>query len=208
MPTPAIFPTLIGLGYSVIKRPIFYNASARSGSGWSIGVAYAVAPTWEWDLTFDILNDFNAASDLRKLLGFYLGMNGDLERFLFLDPDDHSVTAQAVGTTDGATTIWTLARSYGSGSVGIETIGYVNLGGAFVVYLGGTPQSGTTYDLVNTTPGRQQISFHTAPATGQAITVDMSYYYYVKFKDPTVDFEKFANQFWTVKKVTLESVRG
>lgn len=208
MPTPSIFPTLIGLGYSVIKRPIFFNASARSGSGWVIDVSYAATPTWEWDLTFDVLTDFNAASDLKKLLGFYLGMNADLTRFLFLDPDDNAVAAQAIGTTDGATTNWTLARSYGSGSVGIENIGYVNLGGAFNVYLGGALQSASTYDVVTTTPGKQQIHFHSAPTTGQAITVDMSYYYYAKFKDPTVDFEKFANRMWTVKKVTLESARG
>ena len=211
MTTPPIFPALIGLGYSVIKRPIFYNASARSGSGWLVRVSYAAAPTWEWDLTFDVLRDPNATSDLRKLLGFYLARNGDLIPFLFLDPDDNSVTAQNVGTGDGTTTIFTLVRSYGALETGVENIGYLNTGATFNVYFDGTLQSTSTYDVLTATPGKQQISFHTAPPAAPScpvITVDMSYYYYVHFKDPTNDFEKFADKFWTVKKITLESLRG
>ena len=208
MTTPAIFPTLIGLGFSVIKRPVFYNASAKSGSGWSVRVGYASAPTWEWDLTYDVLADASGSSDLRKLLGFYLGMNADLTPFLFLDPDDHSVTAQPIGTTDGTTVLYTLQRTYGSGETGTEPIGYVNLGVAFNLYVAGVLQDPSTYDVITTTPVLQQIRFHSAPTAAQAITVDMGYYYYVHFKDSSDDFEKFANQLWTLKKVTLESLRG
>lgn len=208
VPTPAIFPTLIGLGFSWVKRPVFYNANVRSGSGWNVRLAYAETPTWEWDLTYDVLTDPSSTSDLKKLLGFYIGMNADLIPFLFLDPDDHSVMAQAIGTTDGTTTTWTLPRTYGSGSVGVENIGYVNLGPAFNIYLGGVLQSGSAYSVLTTIPGNQQVRFTSAPTTGQAITGDYSYYYYAHFKDSTDDFEKFMNQFWTVKKLTLESLRG
>lgn len=208
LPTPPIYPTLIGLGYSVIKRPVFYNGKATTGSGWNIRVGYAFSPTWEFDLTYDVLQDATASSDLKKLLGFYLGMGGDLTPFLFLDPDDHSVTGQPIGTTDGTTTIWTLVRTYGSGETGTENIGYVNLAVTPNVYLNAVLQSAADYDILTAIPGTQQIRFHSAPTTGQAITIDMSYYYYVHFKDPTNDFEKFANQFWTQKKLTLESLRG
>lgn len=208
LPTPPIYPTLPGLGYSVIKRPVFYNAGAKSGSGWSVRVGYADQPTWEWDLVYDVLKDQTSTSDLKKLLGFFLGMNGDLTPFLFLDPDDNAVLAQPIGTTDGTTRNWTLVRTYGSGSVGVENVGYVNVGLAFHVYLNAVLQSAADYDVLVTIPGTQQLSFHSAPTTGQAITVDMSYYYYVHFKDPTNDFEKFAHQFWMQKKLTLESLRG
>jgi hypothetical protein len=211
MPVPNIYPTLIGLGFSVVKRPIFYNARAVSGSGWQVGVGYADTPTWEWDLTYDVLLDVPAslmgatANGLKKILGFYLGQQADLIRFLFPDPDDNQVTAQPIGTGDGLTATWTLVRSYGSGETGTENIGYLNLAGAFNVYLNGVLQSGCS---VANTPGQVQLTFGSAPTSGQVITVDMSYYYYVHFKDPTNDFEKFADKLWTLKKVTLESLRG
>jgi hypothetical protein len=205
--TPPIYPTLIGLGFSVIKRPIFYDARAVSGSGWQIGVGYADQPTWEWDLTYDVLADATG-SDLKKLLGFYLGMRGDLVRFLFLDPDDNSVTAQYTGTGDGATVLFTLQRTYGTDGAGTENIGYLNIVPAFNVYKNAVLQSSGTYDILTATPGQQEVRFHTAPAAAVTITVDMSYYYYVHFKDPTNDFEKFADKLWRLGKVTLESLRG
>lgn len=211
--TPAIYPTLIGLGYSVVKRPVFYNGKAVTGSGWNIRIAYADAPTWEWDLTYDdsnggFLRDLAATPELKELLGFYLGMGGDLTPFLFLDPDDNTVTAQPLGTTDGTTTLYTLVRSYGSGVLGTEPIGYYNAGTPILVYLNGTLQSSATYSVITATPGKQQLSFVTAPSSGQAITATFSYYYYVHFKDPSNDFEKFMNNLWSLKKITLESLRG
>ena len=38
-------PVLTGLTYDIIKRPIHYIAEAKSGSGWSVRVAYAEWPT-------------------------------------------------------------------------------------------------------------------------------------------------------------------
>jgi hypothetical protein len=208
MATYPVYPALPGLGFSVVKRPAFYTASAKSGSGWQVRVSYAQAPTWEWELTYDLLADQSAASDLKTLLGFFLGMGGDLAPFLFFDPDDNSVTGQPLGTTDGATTIWTLVRSFGSGQTGTEPVGYVNTAQAVNVYLAGVLQNPLNYDVLTTTPVSQQIRFHAAPAAGLAITADFGYYYFVHFKDATNDFEKFMNQLWSLKKVTLESLRG
>lgn len=206
---PAIYPTLPGLGYSVIRRPQTYTANARSGSGWQVRVAYASTPTWEWDLTYELLSDQAGSTDLRNLLGIFLAMDGDLTPFLFLDPDDNSVTGMYTGTGDGSTTIFQLQRGYGAGTfIGTEPIGYLNTGATFNVYLNGVLQSNTTYSTATTTPVNQQLVFNTAPGAGVIVTVDMSYYFYAHFKDNTNDFEKFMNQLWTMKKITLESLRG
>jgi hypothetical protein len=207
--TPPIFPAIASLGYSVMKRPKFFTGTESSGSGWNVRIGYASAPLWEWDLTYEALRDGISPSELKLLVGFYLAMGGDLTPFLFLDPDDNAVTGQAIGTTDGTTTNWTLTRSYGGASgTGNEPVGYVNTGQAFNAYLNGTLQSPSTYSVLTTTPVAQQIKFNTAPSAGQAITVDMSYYYYAHFKDPTNEFEKFMYQLWSLKKITLESLRG
>jgi hypothetical protein len=211
--TPPIYPTLLGLGYSVIKRPVFYNGRQKSGSGWNIRVGYADAPTWEWDLNYDqnnggFLRDNVGTPELKQLMGFYLAMNGDLTPFLFVDPDDNFVTSQFIGTTDGATTQFTLIRSYGSGHVGVEPIGYWNDGATFNVYLDGVLQDGSTYSVNQSVPVSQQLTFVSAPTTGKTLTVDMSYFFYVHFKDQSNDFEKFMNLLWSQSKITLESLRG
>ena len=212
MPTPAIFPTLPGLGYSTMKRPKVFTGSAQSGSGWQVRVGYSNYPLWEWDLTYDVLSDESAeypTNDLKTLVGFYLAMGGDLTPFLYCDPDDNAVTGQAIGTTDGTTTNWSLFRSFGgSNGSGTEPIGYVNTAEPFNLYLNGILQSSSTYSVLTTTPVNQQVKFNTAPTTGQAITVDMQFYYYVHFKDPTNEFEKFMEKLWSLKKITLESLRG
>jgi hypothetical protein len=214
VPMRAIFPVLPGLAYSVIKRPSFFNASAESISGREIRVAYAQYPLWEWDLTFDYLPDeptasSATASDLKQLMGFYLSQGGSFGGFLFKDPDDYTVTAQVVGTTDGATAQYTLIRTYGgSDGTGSEPVGYVDTGAAFAVYLDGVLQSGASYNVVTTTPVSQVLAFTSAPASGHVITVTYTYYYYVRFKEDTYEFEKFMDKLWSQRLVTLKSLRG
>ena len=211
---PAIFPVLPGLAYSVIKRPSFFNASAASISGREIRVAYAQYPLWEWDLTFDYLPDeptasSATASDLQQLMGFYLSQSGGFGGFLFKDPDDHTVTAQVIGTTDGVTTQYTLIRTYGgSDGTGTEPVGYVDTGATFAVYLDGVLASGASYNVVTTNPVSQVLAFTSAPAAGHVITVTYTYYYYVRFKDDTYEFEKFMDKLWSQRLLTLKSLRG
>jgi hypothetical protein len=211
--TPAIYPTLPGLGFSVIKRPKFFNGSAASGSGWQVRIGYASAPLWEIDLTYDVLSDESPqmpVNDFQTLVGFFLAQNADLIPFLLLDPDDNNVSGQEVAIGDGTTTTFTLYRTYGGASgTGTEPIGYVNLAEPFIVAVGGVVKTlGTDYTILSTTPCNQQIKFTTAPAASALIQVDMSYYFYVHFQASTNEFEKFMNQLWSVKKITLESLRG
>ena len=208
MTTPIYFPVLPGLGYSVIKRPKFFNAVATAASGREVRVAYAQYPLWEWDLTYDYLPDQTTASsatasDYRDLLGFYLAMGGSLAGFLFLDPDDCSVTAQFTATGDGTTSAFTLIRTLGFNGF-LEPVGYVATSG-FVAYIDGVA---TACGLNSTIPNNQQVEFSTPPGGGSVITVDMTYYFYVRFKDDTVEFEKFMDKLWSQRLLTLMSVRS
>jgi uncharacterized protein (TIGR02217 family) len=212
--SPPIYPTLPGLAYSVIKRPKFFTGIAVAATGREVRVSYAQNPLWEWELTYAYLPDQQTdssatPSDLKAIVGFYLSVSGAFGGFLFTDPDDNAVTAQAIGTSDGATTTFTLVRTYGGGEgTGTEPIGFVNLGEPFHLYLGGVLQNPATYSVVNTTPVAQVVQFDTAPAAASEIAVDMSYFYYVRFQDDHTDFEKFFDKLWQVQKVTLMSQRG
>jgi uncharacterized protein (TIGR02217 family) len=209
--SPPVYPDLIGLGFTVVRRPMFYTSAARSGSGWSVRVSYSSSPTWEWELTYEYLPDYpsqSTASDIRRLLGFYLAMQGDVTPFLFRDPDDCLAENQPLGYTDGSTTSWLVVRSYGIGDFGTEPVGWVDLSQPAAVYVGGVLQDPSTYTFVTTTPGAQQLTFGTAPATGHVVSASFSYMFLVTFRDSTSDFEKFMDRLWQAKKISLASVRG
>lgn len=210
---PDLYPTLPGLAYSVIKRPKFFTGIGTSAVGREVRVAYAVNPLWEFDLTYNYLPDVltassATASDFKTLIGFYLAHSGAFQGFAFEDPDDHTVTAQPLGTTDGTTTNWTFARSFGGGSGQIiEPIGWLNTSAPINVYLAGTIVSPSLYTLLTTQGCLQQVKFTTAPTTGQAISADFSYRFSVRFKEDHYDFEKFMDKLWSLASVTLMSQR-
>lgn len=211
MSVPGLYPTLPGLTFSVIKRPIFFGATATSASGREVRVSYAQNPLWEWDLTYEYLPDQStdssfSSSDLRLLLGFYLAQTGSLQGFRFRDVDDFQVTDQLIAVGDGVTTDFILQRTLGGGSGGgSEPIGWLDQGLSFSAAIDGVPE--TSYALVQNTPVRQLISFTTPPAFGALITVSMSYFYFVRFKDDSLDFEKFMDKLWSQRLITLRSLR-
>ena len=49
-------------------------------------------------------------------------------------------------------------------------------------------------------------NIHESPAD-VAITMDVGHFFYVHFKDDQAEFTKFADKFWMVRKLTLESLR-
>lgn len=212
---PGIFPELL-LGFSVIKRPIGSWGLAQATSGAEIRVNYWTAPLWEWDLTYEYLPDTAersgiTASDLKTLMGFYTYTSCGFAPFYFNDVDDNSVQGQVLGTGDGSTASFTLVRTFGIGEyTTTDNIGSVNINGpvSFIVYVNGVAQSDSTYKIVDATPMNNYIVFNTPPAANAVITCDMSYYYYVRFADPKYDFEKFMDKLWSVKKITLRSLRG
>jgi hypothetical protein len=219
--TPIVFPTLPGLGFSVHWKPQFINAkTATAASGADIDVALADTPLHDFELTFNFLRDGAGwqggtnglgpiqSIEWRTLAGFVLQMQGTVGRCLFKWKDDCSVTGQNIGTTDGTTRIWTLVRTLGAGGYGgTEPIGWLDQTQPFNLYLGGVLQAPSTYALLTSVGAEQQIDFNAAPAAGQTITCDMTYFYYCKLSENAQDFEKFMNQLWKLGKLTLHSCR-
>jgi uncharacterized protein (TIGR02217 family) len=212
-PMPATYPTLLGLTYSVIKRPIWSTGVSQHASGREMRIGHFSEPLYEFELIYEFLMDqppqAPTSYDLKNLLGFYNLVHGGFTPFLFKDPDDYTVTAQALGTTDGVLTNWDLVRTYGYGTnVSTDHIGYVDLTATFHAYLNTVLVDPADYDVSQTVPGTQQIRFHTPPTTGQALTVTMTYFYYCRFLDDQMDFEKFLDRIWQLKRVVLRSLRG
>lgn len=161
---------------------------------------------WEWDLTWEVLLDSDTPSDLQTMIGAFIQQVGPVNGFSFLDQDENQVTAQPLGTGDGVTTTFNLAKTYGAGGFsGTEPIGV--LGTVTGFYLNGALQTPISNYTTGGIPGAQTITFVTAPGVGVAITGSYQFYYYAGFKDISIELEKFMNQFWLLNKLTIQSLR-
>lgn len=204
MSQPPVFPTLAGQGWSVHKRPLFSTRVAAHVSGREVRSPFYAAALYEFELTFDALASAAdtstaglGAASLQNLLGFFLQAQGQFGTFLYVDPTDSTVTAQAIGTGDGATTSFPLVRTLGAAT---ETVGWVTALSAVTV--GGAPASGWTLVPPNL------LSFAVAPAAGAAISASLSYAFQCRFGDDTADFENVAAGLWQVGSLKFRSVRS
>src|SRR5437764_2320304 len=94
----AIFPSLPGLGWSVVKSPRFATRIQRAVNGRELRALDQPYPLWSWTLTYPLLRDRSDAraplgsgigyDELRTLAGFFLQQQGALQPFLFDDPTD------------------------------------------------------------------------------------------------------------------------
>ena len=213
-PGPSMLP---GLKYSSKWSPTFFNQTATTATGADIDVGIAQYPLHDFELSYEFLRDGPQAGGLlqglefRTLMGFHLALGGTLGRFLYKNPDDYQVFQNQIGTGDGTTTTFTLTRTFGAnGYFAAEPVGQVDTTSLFDVYLNGssTPVTPSLYTVSTANPCANTITFQTAPGAGQAITVDMSYFYYCKLASNANSFEKFMNRLWSVEKVTLHSCRA
>jgi uncharacterized protein (TIGR02217 family) len=198
----AVFPTLVGLSFDVIRTPQWSTIIQEAASGKETRVAKRSFPRRTWELTYDLLRSDSVNLELQTLEGFFNLRQGAFDSFLFNDPDDNTVTGQAFGTGNGVATAFQLARTWGGFSEEVTAPHTVS-----TVYVGGVAQSGGAWSVTNwTAPSTSGgvVTFVAAP-TG-ALTADMTYYWPVRFVDDTMTFSKFMNAMWAGKKVSFVSI--
>ena len=215
------FPALRGQTYSTHKKPTFATLVAEHVSGREVRDPQYVNPIWNFEITFSGLDSGAVdrglgAASLQTLMGFYLQMQGQYGSFLFYDPTDFQVSAQAFGTGDGVTTTFQLARSLGGF---LEPIvaplvasGTIAFGGgqpsvsaaAPVITAAGATVSASNYSI--SSPGGI-VTFTTAPASGAALAWSGSYAFLCRFDADDMDFEQFMAAIWRAESVKLRSLR-
>lgn len=198
-----VFPSLPGLGFSWVRKPIWSTLKQRSVSGKRSALALWSYPLYEWELTYEFIRSAAATPEWQQLQAFFNSRQGAFDTFLLTDPDDNSVAAQALGTGDGVTRDFQLVRALGGYVEPIlapNVITYIKKAGVTV-----DPADYTVSPWGTTTPGN--INFDTAPANGAAITASFSYYFPVEFLEDQMEFEKFMNQLWELKSVGLRSIK-
>ena len=202
MMSPPAFPALPGQGWSVHKRPSFSTRVASHSSGREVRMPLFEYPLYEFQLTFDALDASGArpglgSESLQTLLGFYLQCQGQFGTFLYFDPIDNAVAAQAVATGDGSTSSFVLQRTLGGY---IEPVSWAL--SVANVYLNGAEQtSGWSLARPNL------LVFNNAPPDGALISADFSYAFLCRFLEDAIDFENFMDGLWMVQSVKFRSVK-
>lgn len=193
----AVFPTLIGLTWDIVKTPMWSTRIQRSVSGRELRAAFYNYPLWRWTLSYDLLRD-DSSAELKTLVAFFNQRKGSYDSFLYDDPSDNLITGQSLGTGDGSTTTFQMIRSYGGY---IEPFSDIKASPVPKIFLNAVLQT-TGYSISNGI-----VTFTPAPGLGVAVTADFGYYHRVRFNQDEAEFSQFAYQLWELKSIELVSVR-
>jgi uncharacterized protein (TIGR02217 family) len=199
----AVFPTLLGLTWNVLKAPLWSTKVQRSVGGKELRAAFYSAPIWTWTLSYEILRQATAFQELQQLVGFFNARRGRYDSFLFSDPSDNAVVTQNFGTGDDVKTAFQLVRDYGAGGfTGRENV--YDLAGAPQIFVNAVLKTVTTDYTIGSTG---VVTFVVAPAAAAALTWTGSFYRRVRFSDDSAEFNNFLTQLWEAKKIVLVSVK-
>src|SRR6185312_11572845 len=196
-----LFPDLRGLAWEYTLTPTFSTGIQQAASGREVRAAFWSAPLWKMSLTYEFLRDnsqhvdANGYSELEQLIGFFL----DLAQ-LTRKPLDSTISGQPIGTGDGATTSFQLARNIAGASEEVQD----PAGQSAIVYVNGVRKTeGTDYTIANGV-----VRFAAAPAAGATITADFQWLWRVRFAQDQIEFSNFMYLLWECRKVELVQVRS
>lgn len=197
-----VFPSLIGLGFNVVRAAEWSSLVQRAVSGRTTRVAYWSSPIWHWTLTYEFLrSDSNA--EFQALAGFFNARQAQFDPFLYTDADDFTVTGQSLGLGTGSKTAFQLVRTLGGFAEPILAPNTV-----LAVYIDGVLKTlGSDYSISTwgaAVPG--VVTFTSAPGGGSVITADFTYYFPVAFDNDTMTFNKFMTSLYD-GKVAFSSLK-
>jgi uncharacterized protein (TIGR02217 family) len=197
-----LFPIEIGAEASV--APSFSANIVTSASGFE-------ARNANWSqarLRFDAGPGVRGDAELETLLAFFRARRGPAVAFRFRDPYDNSsnamtgmpgATDQVIGTGDGVTDTFALAKSYGSGEE--RRITRPVPGSVRVAAAGTELVSGWTLG------DKGVIEFDVAPALGAAITAGFLFDTPVRFADDRIEINRATFMAGEAPSVPLVEVR-
>lgn len=198
-----ILPSLAGLGFDVVRTPVWDTSIHTTISGKETRMARQVYPRWKWELTYNVLRSDATHSELQQLAGFFNARKGRFDTFLYRDADDNTAIAQILGQGTDSLTTFQLIRDFGGFKEVILAPQTVS-----AVYIDGVAQSsGWSVSAWGTaTPG--VITFASAPANNAIITADFSFYFPCRMSEDIVSFTMFISQHYRVKKFSFISVKN
>lgn len=200
----AVFPTLPGLTFNVVRTPMFSTMTQRALSGREIRGTYQNFPLYQFDLAFEFLRDMAATPELDTLIGFYLARQGSFDSFRFNDLSDNSVTDMQFGVGDGITPGFQLTRAFGAGGFTFpEPIQNVNV--LTNIKKAGVIQTNPTNYTID---GNGFVTFAGPPAALASLTWTGTYFFRCRFLDDQMGFNNFMQNLWEAQQVQFIGAPG
>lgn len=111
-----VFPELPGISWGVVKSPVWATKILPTSSGRELRGQFQSYPRWKFTLKFEFLREGwrgGIFGEMSTLVGFFNQRGGSFESFLFRDPEDYTVTDQALGVGDGVQVEYRFVRELG-----------------------------------------------------------------------------------------------
>lgn len=194
----AIFPRLPGLKIDTTKTPMWSTSIQKSASGRELRAAFYSYPLWKFSVSYEVLRA-DSLQELQSVIGFFNARQGSYESFLFEDPEDNSVTDQALGNVVSGQTKYQLVRNLGGY---VEPI-FAPQAGIVVKSNGVTLTNNTNYRI----DPDGVLTLLTTQTAGSALTWSGGFYYKVRFLHDSADFERFMHRLWAWRKIEFQSVK-
>lgn len=190
----AVFPTLPGLQWSIVKTPIFRTQIQQALSGREFGVSYRQHPLFRYELSYEVLRD-DVTAELTTLMGFFMARRGRYQSFRFWDPQANSVTGHkffnGFASLNGS---YQLYGTYAGVSLPVSDPIAIEV-------RSGNPTSGPLIEHTVNSAGR--VTLLGSPQGQEGLFWTGTYYQRVRFDDDEQDFENFMERLWRAQRVTL-----
>lgn len=195
----AVFPVMPGLTWDITRIPVWSTTVKTSVSGREFRSANFSYPRYRYKMVYSVLRQTAAFPEMAQLAGFFNACGGSFDSFLLTDPDDNTVTLQAIGLGDGANKLFQLVRSFGGF---VEPVYDVN--GTPSIYINGVLRTvGTDYTISSS----GLVTFVVAPGAGLVVAFSGSYYRRMRFEQDTAEFTQFMQKLWSLQTLQLLSVK-
>ena len=132
-------------------------------------------PYFDLELTYEVLRSAAADEELQAIAGFFEQASGADEPFWVGPPGLNTIAGQAIGTGDGATTVFPLVASIGGYSGPV-----FGTSGVSAAYLDGVSQPSGWSVSSGYLPA---ITFASAPGSGVAVTADFDVLWLCRFAE-------------------------
>lgn len=202
---PPVFPTLTGIGWPVVRTPLWSTLRNPVVSGKETTMPLWSFPKYQYELTIDfvrqgaILGNATAFMEYQNLIGFVNICGGTAYPFYYEDPNDSEVSGQVIGVGNGQNRDFQLIRAMGGF---VEPIQSPNQSKTTVITANGAPTTAFSY-----LPGGI-IRFNVAPVNGAVIAWSGFYYWLCRFDDDAgCSLSQFMNGLFEVKKLAFTTVK-
>jgi uncharacterized protein (TIGR02217 family) len=195
-----IFPILDGMNFFSDKSPFFPDTIVRtSATGRELRISLSDIVRWKFKVGYDYLRSDTTDKDLEKIFGFFCSRIGRFKEFHFLDPTDHTVSADEFGIGDGTTTVFQLSRTVGAGSSYEFVEPIYSLSGSPVIKIDDLETEAFSVGSYGS------ITFDSAPPSGKVLTWSGQFMFLCHFSDDKMTAQQMTEALWSMDGLEFES---